>query len=559
MKKLLFISKTLLCAILLCAGATNAWGESFTEPTDNGDGTYTLNGITYTKTTYDFTSTTPVKGSAYSLETNTQTSLGGYTDAFSVTRYKIGISAGATVSDIHSGLSYTPNSGSKAQYIYYITGYGLQSDGTISLSVTNQSSSTLAVLHYTTGDGSTTIAGGTSNTSGQYGPSISFSLGNKNNSPYYLYTSLDVYEEFVGDFYSGADGYYYKKDDLESKSVPYTRKTFDFTTCYKGEWKSTTGSLSGFSENSSTLDRYETEIAAGYSNAVRPEGLTYTNNNSGTAYLQYFGGCGMQASTYGYTLGLSDAASSAVSYLYYKQGDSGNTNSVASVSETREDIAGTGTATIYIKNDATNPYRLYTRLEAFQKEVSVTVSDAGFATYVNYSTNLNFTSTGIKAYTVNVASQGVATLTQINKVQAGTPVLLYYSGGTTEAIPVCADYDTPGTNNLVAGTGATVATSQTVDEVDYTNMILNNVSGIGFYLAAGHTVAANRAYLHIESSLAPAASRMSLVFGDDETTGISFNNRETITNNRYYNLNGQRVEKPAKGLYIVNGKKVILK
>lgn len=40
-------------------------------------------------------------------------------------------------------------------------------------------------------------------------------------------------------------------------------------------------------------------------------------------------------------------------------------------------------------------------------------------------------------------------------------------------------------------------------------------------------------------------------------TGIQHVNRETITNNRYYNLHGQRLSQPQKGLNIVNGKKVI--
>ena len=41
--------------------------------------------------------------------------------------------------------------------------------------------------------------------------------------------------------------------------------------------------------------------------------------------------------------------------------------------------------------------------------------------------------------------------------------------------------------------------------------------------------------------------------------GIEYNNRETITNNRYYNLNGQRVNEPTKGVFIRNGKKVLVK
>jgi hypothetical protein len=60
-----------------------------------------------------------------------------------------------------------------------------------------------------------------------------------------------------------------------------------------------------------------------------------------------------------------------------------------------------------------------------------------------------------------------------------------------------------------------------------------------------------------------AAAARSLSFDVDEegnTTGVADINRETITNNGdFFNLAGQRVAKPTKGLYIVNGKKVVIK
>lgn len=72
-----------------------------------------------------------------------------------------------------------------------------------------------------------------------------------------------------------------------------------------------------------------------------------------------------------------------------------------------------------------------------------------------------------------------------------------------------------------------------------------------------------KAYLSSTTALtAPNASRIALVF-DDETTGIEAIDvtPETVKEGarEYYNLNGQRVMNPSKGLYIVNGKKVIIK
>ena len=193
----------------------------------------------------------------------------------------------------------------------------------------------------------------------------------------------------------------------------------------------------------------------------------------------------------------------------------------------------------------------------------VSVSSAGYATYVS-SYDLNFSETSIKAYKVKVNTKGIATLTKVDNVPAGTPVLLYKEGGATEFIPVMTGADEVTGNDLVAGTGAAVATT----DGDYTNMILwtNATNPIGFYFAAGQTVAANRAYLHIADDMAPDAvggaspSRMVMVFADDETTGVQ-NLTPALSEGEgvVYNLRGQRVAQPTKGLYIVNGKKVVIK
>ncbi len=193
---------------------------------------------------------------------------------------------------------------------------------------------------------------------------------------------------------------------------------------------------------------------------------------------------------------------------------------------------------------------------------SLTVTAAGMATYVS-AYDLDFSASSIKAYKAKVTDKGECTLTAINEVPAGTPVLLVKDGGATEAIPVMTGAAAVSDNDLVAGTGAAVATNVTIEEVDYTNMILNNIGGqVGFYFAAGQPVAANRAYLHFASTLAPDAvgsgSRMTMVFGDDMTTGINaVESAKTIDG--IYNLAGQRVAQPTKGLYIMNGKKFVVK
>ena len=92
---------------------------------------------------------------------------------------------------------------------------------------------------------------------------------------------------------------------------------------------------------------------------------------------------------------------------------------------------------------------------------------------------------------------------------------------------------------------------------------MHNGTQIGYYwgaaTGAAFALAANKAYLAVP--VAAARSGFNL-FGDDDTTGIEavdINTESANVAREYYNLNGQRVANPSKGLYIVNGKKVIIK
>lgn len=89
------------------------------------------------------------------------------------------------------------------------------------------------------------------------------------------------------------------------------------------------------------------------------------------------------------------------------------------------------------------------------------------------------------------------------------------------------------------------------------------LSGNRFYYATENTkhMKAFRAYFDFQDYLEEAEyaeARVFIVFGD-ETTGIGSVQRENAGDDRYYNLSGLRVEQPSKGLYIKNGKKVIMK
>lgn len=187
-------------------------------------------------------------------------------------------------------------------------------------------------------------------------------------------------------------------------------------------------------------------------------------------------------------------------------------------------------------------------------KVSVAVTNVNYATFVS-EFDLDFTGSPIEAYIAKADGTTGVTFEQVEKVPANTGVLLYKDGGTTEEIPVLSGAAEDVTGNVFKqGTGAAVAS----EDGSLHNYILNNVGGVvGFYKANGQMVATNRAYIQIVST--PVKGFIALP-GSDEETGINaIDNGQLTMDNAIYDLSGRRVAKPTRGLYIVNGKKVLVK
>ncbi len=186
---------------------------------------------------------------------------------------------------------------------------------------------------------------------------------------------------------------------------------------------------------------------------------------------------------------------------------------------------------------------------------TVTVGTTGYATYASDHA-LDFTGKEIKAYIAKAKDDGTGvTFERVYKIPAGTGVLLYKDGGAEEEIPVTTEStDDVSDNVFVRGEGVAVA-SEDDNKRNYILNIVNNV--VGFYKAAGNKVAKNRAYIQVKSA-SLAKDFISMPGFDDSTTGVTeVNGSGLMVNGPVYDLQGRRVEKPGKGLYIVNGKKVL--
>ena len=116
-----------------------------------------------------------------------------------------------------------------------------------------------------------------------------------------------------------------------------------------------------------------------------------------------------------------------------------------------------------------------------------------------------------------------------------------------------------------------VGTYSTVDifSADNNNLYLGSNNNLYYPWAENMTsfnINAFRAYFHLNGLTAGEVATTRMVFGENEQTGIKDNNRETITNARYFDLQGrpvynnrEQIAPLKKGLYIVNGKKIVMK
>ena len=188
----------------------------------------------------------------------------------------------------------------------------------------------------------------------------------------------------------------------------------------------------------------------------------------------------------------------------------------------------------------------YTSVDiVYTPTVSIDAS-AGYAT-LGYAAALDLT--GIDAFTAKV-EDGVAKLTSIKgkKIPAGTGIILEGFGDVTIPLTTEATDEITG-NELLVSDG-------TVTGGDGIYALANKNNVVGFYLVGSSvTIPAGKVYLN--TSAGGVKEFLGFDFGGE--TAISEIANGQSSNGQWYNLAGQRVQKPTRGIYIQNGKKVIIK
>ena len=148
-----------------------------------------------------------------------------------------------------------------------------------------------------------------------------------------------------------------------------------------------------------------------------------------------------------------------------------------------------------------------------------------------------------------------------SSIKAGKPYIVKPTEAVTSfsatGVTLKKDLD-PTTVGDVTMTG----TYSKIDAIDYSTQdsyvigVKNSVSSL-YKVNSTVSLKPFRAYFTVAAESEVKANVISLNF-DDETTGI-INLNDNENDNEIYDLSGRRVAKPTHGLYIVNGKKFVIK
>ena len=179
------------------------------------------------------------------------------------------------------------------------------------------------------------------------------------------------------------------------------------------------------------------------------------------------------------------------------------------------------------------------------------------ATGGTYCTNIDLDFSGIDGLNAYIAcgfnpDEGVVWMMRVDYVPANEGILIKGTPGTYEVPHRRTGFRY---NNMLVGSH--VKRTLPVSEDGYYNYVLKD--GLFCPSSGSASVGVNKAYLRIPMSWVASPARELTMELIDETTGISGIKNNVENGTRYYNMNGQRVEKPKKGLYIKNGKKIIIR
>ncbi|MBQ9187612.1 MAG: FIVAR domain-containing protein, partial [Prevotella sp.] len=169
---------------------------------------------------------------------------------------------------------------------------------------------------------------------------------------------------------------------------------------------------------------------------------------------------------------------------------------------------------------------------------------------------------GVNLYSVNNVTNTEVELTgELSVIAAEMPYFIYNDNDTEVEVSIVVsssdadnvDYDSDHFKGTLVDK---TFTDEDMQEADH--YVLSGGSSFVWVKDAG-TLAAGKCWIELILTSAAHARRLSIVH-EGETTGINaVSSSADKTDGEWYDLSGRRVAQPAKGIYVKNGRKVIVK
>ena len=184
-------------------------------------------------------------------------------------------------------------------------------------------------------------------------------------------------------------------------------------------------------------------------------------------------------------------------------------------------------------------------------ELPVAIGTVGYAT-LHAPVALTIPA-GVKAYTGALNGEWL-TLNEVSTTIPANTAVILEGAANTYNFAMTDDVDAI-VGNKLDGTIETVAKTVTVYTLQSHDFDGDEVKeGVAFKQYTGTNLTGFKAYLVVESQAPAIRIRKA---GDEETTSIEPSTLNPQPSTVIYDLQGRRVEKMEKGIYIVNGKKII--
>jgi len=351
-------------------------------------------------------------------------------------------------------------------------------------------------------------------------------------------------------------------DDGQSKVYGASDPVFTYTAtglCSGGQISGALGRAAGENVGSYAINIGTLTAGSNYTIDFTPKNFTISQKNLSDVTLSIT----LDHDYFNYSGGVQKAEISTIKY--------GNTTLTEGAGNDYTYAYGTG---VYTFTDYTTPdiYPITitftgnytgTKTVNYQIRPQITRTGSNWTTYYYNQYEMRVPS-GLEAYTVSsITSTQVGTTSQ-NYLLRGVPMLIYRTGDTQSFYP---ELVSPG-SATINGTPdpAFIGTDSNLDMATATSSDPSNdywiLKSNQFVRTKSGSLDSNKCYLKLPKTQFSSPS-ISLSRGldlDDETTSIDgISKMEEVRGNVYYDLNGRRVLYPTKGIYIVNGKKIVIK